>query len=272
MSEQSMRFGFGKNWENYVKKYFSEERVQIAQNHLLDFLQLDNLHGKSFLDIGCGSGLHSLAALRAGAKRIVSFDYDQNSVNTSNMLKTFSGDPSHWTVKQGSILDDQFLKTLEPADIVYSWGVLHHTGAMWQAMDNAAKLMKDNSLLYIALYDYDIQVTPSAEFWLEVKQRYNRGRWFSKRQLELWYIWEFVLYKKWSNLPDLLKRISGYKQSRGMAFYTDLVDWLGGWPMEFAKREDVKCWAEKTGLEMLIMKTGHANTEYLFKQMKQDLM
>lgn len=266
MAEQGMRFGFGKNWKNYIKKYYSEERLEIAREHLLNFLHLDNLQGKSFLDIGCGSGLHSLAALRSGAAQIVSFDFDQDSVDITKQLKEYAGNPSHWTVLQGSILDDQFLKTLAPADIVYSWGVLHHTGAMWQAMDNTVQLMKDTALLYIALYDYDIQVNPPAEFWLEVKQRYNRGSWLIKRRMELWYIWEFVLYKNWRAVPELIGRVTGYKQSRGMAFFTDVRDWLGGWPMEFAKREDVKQWAEKTGLDMATIKTGEANTEYLFKR------
>ncbi len=198
------------------------------------------------------------------------------------MLKAYSGNPSHWTVLQGSILDEQFFRTLEPADVVYCWGVLHHTGAMWQAMDNTARLMKDETILYIALYDYDIQVNPPAEFWLEVKQRYNRSGWLAKKYMVGWYILEFVLYKNWQKIPDLIQRIAGYKRSevvgykqskivgykrsRGMAFFTDIVDWLGGWPMEFAKRADVKDWAEKLNLTMVTMKTGEANTEYLFKR------
>lgn len=261
-----MRFGFGKNWENYIKKHFSEERVAISQKHLLDFLKLDSLEGKYFLDIGCGSGLHSLAALRAGAAKIVSFDFDPDSVNTTNMLKAYSGNPDHWTVMQGSVLDNQFLDTLEPADIIYSWGVLHHTGAMWQALDNVVPLAKKDGLLYIALYDHDIHVNPTPEFWLEVKQRYNRSGWLAKKQMELWYIWTFILGKSWRAAPGFIKRTFNYKQSRGMAFYTDVKDWLGGWPMEFAKRADVKQWAEKNGLDMLTMKTGEANTEYLFKR------
>ena len=134
MAEAGMRFGFGKNWQLYIQRYFNEERVSIAQKHLLDFLQLDSLAGKYFLDIGCGSGLHSLAACKAGASRVVSFDYDWNSVHATEKLKEFSGNPAHWTVLQGSILEPQFLATLQPADIVYSWGVLHHTGALWQAL------------------------------------------------------------------------------------------------------------------------------------------
>ena len=266
MTTNSARFGFGKNWEDYIKKHFSDERVEISRKHLLSFLKLDDLKGKSFLDIGSGSGLHSLAALRSGAERIYSFDYDLDSVTTTEKLREFAGNPSHWEVRQGSILDKEFLRTIEPADIVYSWGVLHHTGSMWEAMDNTFELGKKGSLYYIALYDYDAYGHPPPEFWLDLKQRYNKSSAWGKRKLELWYIWTYNMHGTILALPLLLMKILGYKQSRGMAFYTDVKDWLGGWPMEFAKRADVKKWAEKHGLEMLEMKTGEANAEYLFKR------
>jgi SAM-dependent methyltransferase len=270
MSSEDMRFGFGKNWGRFIKKHFSEERIENSRQHLLNFLQMSDLHGKSFLDIGCGSGLHSFAALRAGASKILSFDYDPVSVKTTLKLKGYAGHPVQWQVMQGSILEDAFLRTLEPADIVYSWGVLHHTGNMWMAMDNAARLIKPGGLFYVALYDFDICENPPPEFWLEVKCKYNRSKWPGKRKMELWYIWRFILCNNLFRIPLFLIQIAGYKQRRGMALYTDIVDWLGGWPMEFAKRIDVKAWAECQNLETVIMKTGEANTEYLFRRRDEE--
>ncbi len=266
MTRQTERFGFGKNWENFVKKHFNEDRVTVATDHLLRFLQKESLSEQYFLDIGCGSGLHSLAALRANAGRIVSFDYDSKAVNTTQGLKYYAGSPQNWEVCQGSILDDAFVRRLQPADIVYSWGVLHHTGDMWRAMDNSAGLVKNGGCFYVALYDYDIQVNPRPEYWLDVKRRYNRSSRIGRRRMELWYIWNYSLNRRLRNVWHLIRRVAQYKQERGMAFYTDVVDWLGGWPMEFAKREDVRRWAEKSGLSLLKMKTGEANTEYLFRR------
>jgi 2-polyprenyl-3-methyl-5-hydroxy-6-metoxy-1,4-benzoquinol methylase len=265
MPQELMRFGFGKNWQRFIKKHFSDERVELSKQHLLDFLKMSDLEGKCFLDVGCGSGLHSLAAVRAGAAKVMSFDFDQDAVNTASKLKQYAGNPAHWTVRQGSILDEAFLQTLEPADIVYSWGVLHHTGAMWQAFKNTSRLMKDNGLLLVALYVGVPYFGLPMEFWLEVKQRYNRVGWLAKKKMEAWYFWEFYLQKQWRALPELFKQAREYKKSRGMAMYTDAMDWLGGWPMEFASVEEVKRFGVETlGLTLVNIQTGQANAEYLF--------
>lgn len=261
-----MRFGFGKNWEKFIKNHFSEERVQISKNHILDFLGMDNLSGKSFLDVGCGSGIHSYAILKAGASRIVSFDYDSDAVTTTRMLKKHSGDPENWEIMQGSILDTQFISKLSAADIVYAWGVLHHTGDMWKAIDNSSLLVKKGGLLYIALYTARITI-PSDDFWLDKKQQYNQGGWILKRKMELWYIWVFMLKRDIHNLPEFLERNRNHKKTRGMDLYVDIIDWLGGWPMEFADIEKVKQFCgEKLGLKLVKIKTGDANTEYLFQR------
>lgn len=267
MTEPATRFAFGRNWERFVRKHFSEERVALSRAHLLSFLGLPDLRGRTFLDIGCGSGIHSLAAVRAGAEAVVGFDYDTVAVETSRRIRERAGCPGHWAVLQGSVLDAAFMAGLEKADVVYSWGVLHHTGDLWRAMDNAAGRCRPGGLLYVALYDYEHHNRPpeeTPEMWIDVKKAYNRAGWWGKRRLELWYVWAFMMSRNPLWLPVLLFRIARYGRSRGMSFYTDLVDWLGGWPMEFARRDDVRAWAVRQGLSMLAMQTGEANTEYLF--------
>lgn len=265
MENKEMRFGFGKNWEEFVKWNFSQDRVQISQNHLIDFLQLKDLRGKTFLDVGCGSGLHSLAAHRAGAEKVVSFDIDTYSFRTTQKMKEMEGNPKNWEIFQGSILDQGFFSKIEKADIVYSWGVLHHTGDMWNAVKNTAALLKPGGIFYLALYTYEAHVDPTPEFWLEIKRHYNEVGWLGKRYLELWYFFRFILKPDWKGGQNTLKRIRDYKKSRGMSMYTNLKDWLGGWPMEFAKIQDVKSFCGGTlQLSLLKEKHGEANSEYLY--------
>lgn len=267
MSSAELRFGFGRNWKDYIEKRLSDERVETSRKHMLDFLGMADLKGKSFLDIGCGSGLHSLAALRSGAERIVGFDYDKNSVLATQYCQQYAGGPKNWTVTQGSVLDETFVETLPQADIVYSWGVLHHTGDVWRAIRNAAGRVPPNGLFYIALYAADVQKPPyTAQFWLDIKQQYLKASWLGKRRLEWWYIWTFYLGKNIRRLPEFIKRVRDYRKNRGMDIMADLRDWLGGWPMEFVYDADAVKFCEQLGLRLERIKTGEANSEFLFRR------
>jgi 2-polyprenyl-3-methyl-5-hydroxy-6-metoxy-1,4-benzoquinol methylase len=254
-------FPFGKNWEEFVRKHFSEERVRRSRQHILEFLELPDMKGKYFLDVGCGSGLSSLAALEAGAAKVVSFDVDTDSVRTTQHLHRLRGAPENWTVLTGSALDRQFLSTLEPADIVYSWGVLHHTGSMWQAIENTATLLKKGSLFYIALY----LTTPKSGYWLEVKKKYNRASEFQKRIMEARYVIRHTLIPKLVRGQNPIRFIRTYEQRRGMAYLPDVRDWLGGYPFEDATIPDVLRFCHRQlGLNMTNVNPGTGLVEYLF--------
>lgn len=275
----SDRFAFGENWKNFVEKHFSEERAAAASNNLLRSLQLQNLEDMRFLDIGCGSGLHSLAAWRAGARSVYSFDYDTNSVETTKALWQMAGQPENWIVRQGSVLDTDFMRGLEKFDIVYSWGVLHHTGDMWTAIRNAALPLADNGVFFVALYsdtsyrDASWHNAPTPEQWLHIKQIYNAASPARKRYMEYGYVWRTFLALMRRNPLKLAKAgirlardILSYKQARGMEFWTDIRDWMGGWPMEFVKEQDfVRLCTEELGLEPLRINSGEGNTEFLFR-------
>ena len=147
------RFEFGKNWQRYLR-HLSEERIQEAAKSLSTTLGLPDLREKTFLDIGSGSGLFSLAAMRLGAKKVHSFDYDPESVACAQELKgRYFSQSNNWTIDQGSVLDFPYLSGLGQFDVVYSWGVLHHTGNMWVALENAVHPVAPNGWFLIALYN-----------------------------------------------------------------------------------------------------------------------
>ena len=193
---------------------------------------------------------------------MVSVDVDPFSVRATKWVRERAGSPLAWEVHEGSILDPEFVSRLEPADIVYSWGVLHHTGNLWEAIRHAAGRVSPGGFLYIAIYEK----TPESPYWTDVKQRYNRASALRKRFMELGYVYRmFLRTKSPRTLLRNLRYIFGYRVTRGMAFWTDIRDWLGGWPYEPATPEEVTGFCEGvTGLRTVKMKTGEANVEYLF--------
>lgn len=259
-----LRYGFGKNWDEFIRRSLSDEVVSESIEHMKKFMRVESLEGKTFLDIGCGSGIHSLAAKRLGASRIISFDYDDDSVMTTRKVKEWSGEKGDWTIMQGSVLDPAFLSSLPKADIVYSWGVLHHTGSMWEAIRSAAIPLKEDGQFYIALYSSDIYLDPTPEFWIRLKRAYNQANPLTRKLIELKYVYWVLLRPEIERGGDPIAHMDSYGK-RGMTAWTDAKDWMGGYPMEFAGYREARDFCHnELGLDLVNVLTGEGCTEYLF--------
>lgn len=260
-------FSFGKNWQVFLQS-ITEERVKSAEQSLKDFFGLESFEGKSFLDVGCGSGLFSYAAYRLGAERVVSFDLDPLSVKCCEFLHNKAGKPSNWRVLEGSILDQDFVDQLGQFDVVYPWGVLHHTGNMWQAIKNAAATVAPRGYFYLALYNDEPGMFGS-KFWFKVVKFYNHSPLVVKKLLENVYVVVFYL-SQLARFRNPMKVIRKHEKKRGMSWRLDINDQLGGYPLEFARPDDVFNFVKTNFPDFNLLKMraiiGQGNNKYLFKR------
>jgi 2-polyprenyl-6-hydroxyphenyl methylase/3-demethylubiquinone-9 3-methyltransferase len=248
------RFAFGQNWAAFLR-VLDDDRIASARRALAAMLGTDDLAGRSFLDIGSGSGLSSLVARRMGA-RVTSFDYDPSSVGCTQELRHryFPDDPD-WRVEQGSALDPEYLAALGQFDIVYSWGVLHHTGAMWRGLGLAADRVKPGGLLFVAIYN---DQGAWSRRWARIK------RWYCSSPLgkvvvagtiiPWWVLRQLLADLVWRRNP--LRYYREYRQQRGMSVWHDWHDWLGGHPFEVARPEALLDFYRGRGFNLVRLKTA----------------
>ena len=262
------RFEFGKNWSHFLS-VLDEGRIEEAVASLREMLGVEDLRGRSFLDIGSGSGLFSLAARRLGA-RVHSFDYDPHSVAcTAELRRRYFRDDPAWRVETGSALDADYLRGLGTFDIVYSWGVLHHTGRMWDALENATLPVAPGGRLFIAIYNH---TGTQSERWKKIKKTYNS----LPRPLR-------APFAALAIAPDELKsalraivtlKPGAYVRSwtrygggnRGMSRWHDIVDWVGGYPYEAARPDEIFEFYRTRGFALARMKCmgGLGCNEFVF--------
>ena len=263
------RFGFGKNWTRFLES-LSESRILSATEALKTLLGLTDLSGKRFVDVGSGSGLSSLAARRLGAT-VVSFDYDPDSVACTRELRGRHDREAttEWEVHEGSVLDAGFIHSLGQFDVVYSWGVLHHTGGMWRALDQVTRLVAPGGLLAIAIYN---DQGLASRLWLKVKQIYCGS---APGRLAMCSIFIPYFMARGAAM-DLLGGRSpltryGTTGARGMSVVRDWFDWIGGLPFEVARPGQIFDFYRSRGYELAALTTvGGAMgcNEYVFRSVR----
>jgi 2-polyprenyl-3-methyl-5-hydroxy-6-metoxy-1,4-benzoquinol methylase len=256
--ESGDRFSFGENWAGFLS-LLNDDRIRMAEESLTT--HLGNLEGKKFLDIGSGSGLFSLAARNLGAE-VTSFDFDESSVACTRELKRrFYTNDEQWRIEQGGVTDNDYVASLGAFDLVYSWGVLHHTGDMWHALENVSHLVAPGGKLFISIYN---DQGLNSRVWLRIKRTYNAGGAI-RRQVLVTGVGVFFRTRSWAQqiLGEIYRtatskprqRTNEAGRARGMDRRHDLIDWVGGFPFEVAKPEQIFDFYRSRGYSLIALKT-----------------
>ncbi|MEM6472674.1 MAG: methyltransferase [Planctomycetota bacterium] len=273
------RFEFGSNWNSFLET-LDGGRINRARESLISLLRLDTstetpLTGKTFLDLGCGSGLFSLAAYRLGA-HVTSIDYDTQCVACTEALREREhADRERWILRQGSAIEQPFMRTLGQFDVVYSWGVLHHTGEMATGIQFASQRVEADGLFAIAIYN---DQGGASRRWLSIKKLYNR---LPKLLRPCWVVCVASFYECRFALARLASGRNplpfadwrAKREDRGMSAWHDWVDWVGGLPFEVAKPESIINPMIRNGFDLTNLTTvgsGWGCNEYVFRRSKSE--
>lgn len=240
-----MQFDFGKNWAAFARKALTQERIAQARTDFARLMQGIHLPGASFLDIGFGQGLSLLIAQETGARAVGN---DINPKCREALTLTARLFPAvrleEIPVIIGSILDQSVRSALTVTvpgtgqfDIVHSWGVLHHTGRMYDALAQAAQMVRSGGHLVIAIYNRHW----TSPLWRLIKRVYvSLPR--SLQQLLVLALYPVIAGAKWA-----VTRRNPFTSERGMDFFYNVIDWVGGYPYEYASRAEIQVFIEQLG-------------------------
>ena len=233
-------FDFGSNWEGFSRERIDTQRLDMACASLQALLQEKSLAGKSFLDVGCGSGLFSIAAHQLGANKVVGIDVNPRCIQVSqaNLKQLAPSAPIDFSL--ASALENEQLKRFGTFDLVYAWGSLHHTGAMWDAIENVSSCVAPGGTLVLAIYNKHF----TSPVWSAIKWTYNRTPLFVQRSMIV--VFAGIIYVA----KFFLTRTNPLIKERGMDFWFDVIDWVGGYPYEFAAPDKVKEHVNKGGFSL----------------------
>jgi 2-polyprenyl-6-hydroxyphenyl methylase/3-demethylubiquinone-9 3-methyltransferase len=251
------RFEFGENWSRFLQ-VLDDDRIRQAEDSLRKMLDTESLARQSFLDIGSGSGLFSLAARRLGAS-VYSVDFDPQSVACARELRRrYFPDDTSWKIEEGSALDADYLKSLGLFDVVYSWGVLHHTGDMWRALENAQLPVKHGGKLFIAIYN---DTGTQTRRWKWIKKTYNRMPRLLRQPFAALMIAPDEIKPALRAVVRLkpqeyVQRWTRYDRNRGMSRWRDIIDWVGGYPYEVATPDEIFDFYYARGFSLTKLKCG----------------
>jgi SAM-dependent methyltransferase len=234
-------FNFAKNWDEFSNQVLDQGRIDLAIQSLKKLLSCETLEGCSFLDVGCGSGLFSIAASQMKANPVVGIDINPGCIVVSERNRLVHAPEATIRFEQVSALNANALERLGQFDVVYAWGSLHHTGSMWEAIRLVSQRVAPGGIYILAIYNQHF----TSPIWRVIKRFYNHVSSNIQKAMVIFFAVLIYLAKFAVTFRNPLQK------ERGMNFWFDVIDWIGGYPYEFATQQGVIAFAEELGFKMV---------------------
>ncbi len=136
-----------------TRAYFDEveARKYFVEPHIPRFAQFDRWAGKRVLEIGCGIGTDTIRFARAGA-RVTAVDLSDASLDVARERAKVFGLEDRITFYQADVERLSEAVPVEEYDLVYSFGVIHHTPHPQEAVRAIRRYMGAQSVLKVMVY------------------------------------------------------------------------------------------------------------------------
>ena len=134
-------------------KYFEELAIEryASQTHIAEFADFDAWAGSRVLEIGCGIGVDSVRFAQSGAS-VTALDISSNSVALARQNSELHGLSDRMIFKVGDAENLSECVAQEPYDLIYSFGMLHHTPNPERVINQLAPYVHDKTIIKILVY------------------------------------------------------------------------------------------------------------------------
>ena len=136
-----------------TKEYFDEveARKYLVEPHILGFAEFERWRGKKVLEIGCGIGTDTVNFARHGA-RVTSVDLSEKSLKLAQQRVEVYGLQEQVQFYCGNAEELSFFVPLEPYDLIYSFGVIHHTPHPQAVLEQLRQYARPGTIVKIMIY------------------------------------------------------------------------------------------------------------------------
>jgi len=131
--------------------YFNqvEQRKYFVEPHIIDFAKFDKWKGREVLEVGCGIGTDAVNFVRGGA---IYTGIELSNESLTLAKKRFEVFGLTGTLLRGNVEELDKVLSNKKYDLIYSFGVLHHTPSMSLALEQIHNYCHEKSLVKIMVY------------------------------------------------------------------------------------------------------------------------